>query len=42
MYKYRCMIIIFIVVRLFLEGNDFFVYIEYKLILYMNVKNLNK
>lgn len=33
------MTITFIVARLFLEGNDLFVYIEHKLILYTNAKN---
>lgn len=36
------MTITFIVARLFLEGNDLFVYIEHKLILYTNAKNPNK
>lgn len=36
------MTIAFIVARLFLEGNDLFVYIEHKLILYTNAKNQNK
>lgn len=42
MYKYRRMTITFIVARLFLEGNDLFVYIEHKLILYTKSKNPNK
>lgn len=36
------MTITFIVAELFLEGNDLFVYIEHKLILYTNAKNPNK
>lgn len=36
------MVIIFIIVKLFLDGSGFIVIIEYKLILYMYVKKKNK